>query len=289
MSEPGWDLTSGDPVVADCTAIRRLGGGRAYEAYEAFDHRRLVPVVVKLVRPHLVNHEPTLRGLEREVAMLGRLNHPVVVRGFHAHIDSDRPYVALEYLPGPRLSTLLRRHGSLPLNQLLPLAVDVSSALHYMHSIDVVHLDVKPSNLIMDATPRLIDLSIARDVDAAAALDHVVGTDRYMAPEQCKPQELGTPCPASDIWGLGATLYEAVSGRRPFPDDPDSTHPQVDGAPDPLPGSVRADVAEVLMACLATDPARRPTARDLFEAFTVVGEQVPRPRIGFFKPRQRVN
>jgi serine/threonine-protein kinase len=282
-------LTSGDPVVADCTAIRRLGGGRAYEAYEAFDHRRLVTVVVKLVRPHLVNDEPTLRGLEREVAMLGRLNHPVIVRGFHAHIDSDRPYVALEYLPGPRLSTLLRRHGPLPLNQLLPLAVDVSSALHYMHSCEVVHLDVKPSNLIMDATPRLIDLSIARDVAAAAALDHVVGTDRYMAPEQCKPQALGQPCPASDVWGLGATLYEAVSGRRPFPDGKDGDYPQADGPPDPLPSSVNPEVAEVLGACLVADPSRRPSARDLFATFAALGEHVPRPRIGFFKPRQRVN
>ena len=285
--EQGWNLHDGDEVVPRCTAIRKLGGGRAYEAYEAFDDRLLTPVVVKIVRPHLVADEPTLRGLRREVTLLGRLNHPVIVRGFHAATDGDRPYVALEYLPGPRLSTLLRKGGALPLNQLLPLAIDLCTGLHYMHDCGVVHIDVKPSNIIMDATPRLIDLSVARTIEQASALDHPVGTDRYMAPEQCAPQAGHGPGPAADIWGLGATLYEAAFGHRAFVDSPDESHPQVHDAPLPPAGSVPLPVVEPIMQCLSRDPGARPTAAELMTALAAPREQLPRPKIGFFRPKTR--
>ena len=220
------------------------------------------------------------------------MNHPVIVRGFHAATDGERPYVAMEFLPGPRLSTLIRRHGALPLQQVLPLGVELCTALHYMHACGIVHLDVKPSNVIMDATPRLIDLSIARTTEHAAALDHVVGTDRYMAPEQCDPPRTGRPGPASDVWGLAATLYEAVSGQRPFPDpepgdeSPAALRPQVESPPMPLTGIVPA-VSGPIMAALSVDPEDRPAPRELMELLAGVAETMPRPRIGLFRPKPR--
>ena len=101
--------------------MRLLGGGSSYEAYLAFDDLRYSPVVVKIVRPDQVDDPHTLRGLEREVDTLGRINHPAIVRGFHAVLVGTRPLVVLENLDGPRLSSLIRRHGALPLQQLLPL------------------------------------------------------------------------------------------------------------------------------------------------------------------------
>jgi serine/threonine protein kinase len=286
VSERSWGLSQGDALVEHCTVVRKLGGGRAYEAFEAFDARMQVPVVVKVVRPHLVEDRATLRGLQREVDLLGRLNHPVVVRGFHARTTGTRPYVALEYLPGPRLSTLIRTQGRLPLEQVLPLGIDLCTGLHYMHACDVVHLDVKPSNIIMDATPRLIDLSVARSVAAAAGLDHVIGTDRYMAPEQCDPAAGRPPGPASDVWGLGATLYEALFGRRPFTDDAQQPHPQRIDDPAP-PDAGPPEVVAAVMACLQRDPAARPTPVELIDVLAQARADLPRPRIGFFRPRSR--
>ncbi len=279
----GWELPRGSLIAGRCEVVRLLGGGRAYEAYEAFDTHLLAPVVVKVVRPDLVEDASTLKGLRREVDMLGRLNHPTIVRGFHADTGGEQPYVALEFLPGPRLSTLIRKNGPLAPEQVTSLGVDLASALHYMHACDIVHLDVKPSNTIMDASVRLIDLSVARSVAEAEALDHVVGTDRYMAPEQCDPPSSGRPGPASDVWGLGVTLYEAACGEHPFPTVGDQPQHSEDADPSPLP----PDLATPIMACLDREPARRPSPRDLFRSFGEIREGLPAPKVGFFRPRTR--
>ena len=198
-----WELHEGEEIAPGLLAMSRLGGGHAYEAYLAWSERLYCHVVVKIVRPDQTEDARTLRGLRREVEMLGRLDHPVVVRCFGSVVDGPRPHVVLEHLDGPRLSSLLRKHGPLPLEQLLPLALQICSALHYLSLQDVVHLDIKPSNIIMGSTPRLIDLSIARSTEAAARLDHVVGTDDFLSPEQCDPQGTGfppAPRPTSGDW-----------------------------------------------------------------------------------------
>lgn len=101
--------------------------------------------------------------------MLERLQHPVVVRGFDAVLGGSRPHLVLEHLEGPRLSTLVRRHGPLPPEQLIPLALQLCSALHYLAAEGVAHLDLKPANTIMSGSPRLIDLSVAMSAEEDAA------------------------------------------------------------------------------------------------------------------------
>src|SRR5687767_10597047 len=125
-------------------------------------------VVAKLLRPHLVDDAHALRGLKKEAAMITGLDHPVLMRGFGAVKEGERPHLVLEHLEGPRLSTLLRQQRRLALEQAIPLGVQLSSALIFMHNQGVVHLDVKPRNIIMGAPPRLIDLSIARTFADAA-------------------------------------------------------------------------------------------------------------------------
>jgi serine/threonine protein kinase len=122
----------------------------------------------------------------------------------------------LEHLEGPRLSTLIRKYGPLEPEQLFPLGLQLCSALHFIEAEGVVHLDVKPSNIIMGAPARLIDLSIARTFDELARMTYPIGTDAYMPPEQCDPLGRGPITSAADIWGMGATLYHAAAGRRPF-------------------------------------------------------------------------
>lgn len=281
-----WRLAEGDPITPELTAATLLGGGNAYEAYLAFDEITYAPVVVKVLRPDQVDDGSSLRGLRREVEMLALVNHPVVVRGLRHDLDGERPHVVLEQIEGPRLSSLIRRNGPLQEQQYLPLAVDIASALHYLGHVEVAHLDVKPSNIIMGAPARLIDLSVARSLDRAAALTVRIGTDAYMAPEQADPGgRFGVPCAASDVWGLGATLFEAVAGHRPFrhgdleSDHREDQYPQLVDEPGELPGRVPAEVAKLLYAALDRQPANRPLASEVSDRLAPVLDRLPRARL----------
>ena len=290
-SDESWGFGNGDPITPDLTAIRLLGGGSSYEAYVAFDDVTYAPVVVKVVRPHRVDDESSLRGLRREVDTLSMVNHPVVARGLRAVLEGERPHVVLEAIDGPRLSTLVRKHGPLPEHQYLPLGIEIASALHYFRRIGIVHLDIKPSNIIMGAPARLIDLSVARRVADARQLTYPIGTDPYMAPEQCDPPSSGTPDFATDVWGLGATLFEAIAGYRPFDDgdeaaeDPAMRFPQLAELAYGLPEKVAPDVAKVVLSCLEPDPADRPLPHELAEGLEPALARLPKARLSGWKVR----
>ena len=290
-TETRWHLDQGDQIAPGRHALKRLGGGHRYEAYLAFDERQHAVVVVKLIRPHLIADEHTLAGLRAEAEMVERLDHPVILRGFDAILDGPRPHLVLEHLEGPRLSTLIRRHGPLQPEQLIPLAMQLCSALHYLGEEEVVHLDLKPANTIMSGPPRLIDLSVALSLDEAGRLSRPVGTDAYMAPEQCDPVALGPVGTAADVWGLGATLYRAATGERPFPgaepgsDDPQVRWPQLRARPDPSP--LPEAIAEPVLACLDPKPGNRPRAAALGDALEPVLRAQAKPRLSGLKPRWR--
>jgi eukaryotic-like serine/threonine-protein kinase len=288
---PHWRFEEGDEFAPGRYALKRLGGGHRYDAYVAWEQHLHAVVVAKLVRPHLTDDEHTLEGLAAEADTLTRLNHPVLLRLFDAVLEGTQPHLLLEHLEGPRLSTLLRKYGPLPPEQLVPLAVQLCSALHYLAHEKTVHLDVKPSNIIMGAPPRLIDLSVARSLEAAASLDHPVGTDAYMAPEQCEPARLGPVGPAADVWGLGATLYKAATGERAFSEPGAKDEPAEIRWPQlvepPAPPSVRlpSALADPIMACLAREPAERPAPADVSAAIEPLLEALPKPRLSRLKPR----
>ena len=282
-----WGLREGDPITPELTAVRLLGGGSAYEAYLAFDEITYAPVVVKVLRPGKVGDESSLRGLRREVQSLAHVNHPVVVRGLREELEGERPHVVLEHIDGPRLSSLIRRYGPLQPQQYLPLAIDIASALHYFRRVDVVHLDIKPSNVIMGAPARLIDLSVARPAAQAAELKVPIGTDAYMSPEQADPGRAGSPGFASDVWGLGATLFHAVAGYRPFDvgnleaEALGERYPQLVDEPYELPSSVPTEVQKLIFATLERDPAKRPMPHEVAGALEPVLAAQPAARLSF--------
>jgi serine/threonine-protein kinase len=286
-----WGFAEGEAIVPRRSAIKRLGGGYRYEAYLAWDDHLRSLVVVKVVRPGLVDDRRTLRGLAAEVEMLERLDHPVIVRSFGAALEGPRPHVVLEHLEGPRLSTLLRKYGPLPAEQLVPLALQVAAAIHYLGEERVVHLDVKPANIIMGAPPRLIDLSIAETTEDCREIASAVGTDSYMAPEQCLPEATHPIGPAADVWGLGVTLYRAAADKRPFGKgdrdsaDPAKRWPQLVEPPAPLDAKIPSGIAEPIIACLAFDPAARPSPGAVADSLEAVLEDLPKPKISKLKPR----
>jgi serine/threonine protein kinase len=294
MTHQEWGLAPGDEIAPGLTAMRLLGGGERYEAFLGFDDHRYCPVVVKVVRPDQVDDGGALRGLRREFDLARRLDHPGILRAFGLVDSGPRPHLVLEHIEGPRLSTLLRRHGPLPPQQLLPLGIELAAAAHYLAAEQVVHLDIKPSNIIMGAPPRLIDLSIARSVADAARLDHTIGTDRYLAPEQADPPHTGVPGPPADVWALGVTLFEAHVGYRPFDDGVDDSAapaehrwPQLLDDPRPLPDGTPPDLSKVVMACLDRRPENRPSAAEVAEALEPLLAALPKPVLGGFRPGGR--
>jgi serine/threonine protein kinase len=265
-----WGFEEGDEIAPGRSVLRPLGGGSRYEVQLVWDDRLFAIMVAKVIRPDQVDSSKALQELREEAEALERLAHPVLVRGFDAVLDGPHPHVLIEHLEGWTLRRLIRKGGPLGLEQLLPLAAHVAAALHYMHEEGWVHLDTKPDNIVMGIPPRLIDLSIAYTVEDAARITGSIGTDPYMPPEQCAPERFpGRIGPPADVWGLGATLYHAVSGHRPFPreegasesEERDVRFPQLVHEPEYL-VDAPATLRELIESMLAFEPADRPTAAD---------------------------
>jgi eukaryotic-like serine/threonine-protein kinase len=265
-----WGLAEGAEIAPGRSVLQAIGGGHRYEVYLVWDEKLFSIMVAKVLRPDLAESKSALRGLQREADALGRLAHPVLLRGFGAALEGPYPHVLVEHLEGPTLRRLIRRGGPLPPEQALPLALHVSAALHYLHGEGMVHLDVKPDNIVMGIPPRLIDLSLARTIESARRITDYIGTNAYMPPEQCAPGQAGVIGPASDVWGIGATLFHAVTGRRPFP-KPASTaedapleerFPQLTMQPREPGPKVAWALAEAIMPTLRADPGERPSAAE---------------------------
>jgi eukaryotic-like serine/threonine-protein kinase len=280
---PTWGLEEGDAIAPGRTVLRQLGGGRRYEVFLVWDDHRLAVLVAKVLRPEHARARAALAELTGEAEALARLAHPVIMRGFDAVVDGRFPHLLVEHLEGPTLRELIERGGALPLEQTLPLGLHVASALHYLAAEEMVHLDVKPDNIVMGAPPRLIDFSVARSLAAARRLRRPVGTNAYMAPEQRNPapgpdsradDDRTAPVPNSsgvgppaDVFGLAATLHHAVTGHR-------------DRA-EAFPRHVPRALADLLRAGLAPEPADRPTAAELAGGLEPLVASLPRrPGLG---------
>ena len=292
-----WGFEEGDEIAPGRSVLKPIGGGSAYEVMLVFDDHLFSIMVAKVVRPDQLEDESTMRGLRREAEALERLAHPTLIRGFDAVLDPPHPHVLIEHLEGPTLRRLIKRDGPLPEEQLLPLALHVASALHYLAGEEIVHLDVKPDNIVMGVPPRLIDLSVARPFERARRIEGAIGTDPYMAPEQCgAPEYRGLIGGATDVWGLGATLFHAATGMRPFPrergagesGDREARFPQLVAEPQEFPRGVSPAFAELILATLRKDPAERPSARELALALEPLVASMPKMvRLGRGGTRKR--
>lgn len=259
-----WRLARGDEIDPGLVVIDELGGGTRYEVFEAWDRDLFCTVAAKVLRPDRIDNERSLASFEREAMMAEGLRHPNLVRLLRWNAKPPRPYIVLEFISAPTVSDLLDDVGHISVPEIVLLAIRMLSALHYLHERSLLHLDVKPGNITTGDPPRLLDLSIARFAPGPLRLRQAIGTPAYMAPEQCRREHV---TPATDIFGLGATLYESLTGMAPFPRGdagaatPEERYPQLVERPEPLrevmPG-LPSLLDDFVMSCLAPDPAHRP-------------------------------
>ncbi len=275
-----WEFGEGEEIRPGRAVLKTIGGGNRYEVCLVWDESLFALGVAKVIRPDQVDDDKALRDLEREVDALESLAHPTLVRCFDADLEGTHPHVLIEHLEGPSLRRLIRRDGAIPLEQLVPLAAHVAGALQYMANSDYVHLDVKPDNIVMGVPPRLIDLSIARTLERAARTAGPLGTDPYMAPEQCGAAGTAGIGPATDAWGLGATLFHAVSGEKPFPsgsgDSGPERFPQLSEQPAALPARLPEPLRVLILELLDPDPARRPSCGEVVGRLEPLLAELPR-------------
>jgi serine/threonine protein kinase len=152
-----------------------------------------------------------------EAKMVGKLQHPNIVPIFDAGEEDGRRYVVTEHVHGARTLSAYCRSGSLlPIDQVVSIMYKCAKALHYAHSRGVVHRDIKPSNILLtqEGDVRIVDFGIALVADSdVSRLEGVAGSPAYMSPEQVQGLELDA---RSDLYSLGAVMYEMLCGQRPF-------------------------------------------------------------------------
>ncbi len=198
-----------------------------------------------------------------EAKMVGKLQHPNIVPIYDAGEEDGRRYVVTEHVHGARTLSAYCRPGSLlPIDQVVNIVYKCAKALHYAHSRGVVHRDVKPSNILLtqDGDVRIVDFGIALVADSdVSRLEGVAGSPAYMSPEQVQGLELDA---RSDLYSLGAVMYEMLCGQRPFRAGAlgKLLRQVVQTPPEPL-REVRADIPEELealvMRVLQKDPGNR--------------------------------
>jgi eukaryotic-like serine/threonine-protein kinase len=292
MTQPrkqSWKAPRGSEVVPGRHVIDRLGGGRRTEVYRCTDDVTGEPVAVKVLRPGR-NDPRDIRMLAREARTLAALDHPSFPRLLDSNLDADPAWIVMSQADGPALSTLVADHGLLEVEQARPLAHDVADALAHLHDRGRVHLDVKPSNILMGARAILLDLGASRTIKQAAALSGV-GTVAWLSPEQADPDRFGPPGPPADVWGLGMVLLYATTGTNPLearrhddpPDEADLARACLEAV-----AQVPASLQDLVRAALATAAADRPTAaeaRDLTRSVATSGGSLRRISSFFRGPR----
>lgn len=186
--------------------------------FKAFDTVLGRFVAIKVVAPALANQLEFVQRFLQEAQVASRLDHPNIVTIYDiGTLEDGRPFIALQLVEGVTLETLIERQAPLPPTQAVDVLRQAASALDYLHSFGLVHRDVKPGNILVDANGRavLTDFGIALALDSArlTLTGMVMGTPRYMAPEQVSDGQLSS---ASDIYALAVTAFELLSGRPPF-------------------------------------------------------------------------
>ena len=206
-------LRAGTQLIPGLEVLDHLKRTQVLDVYDVWSEERRARCVAKTLRPDRLEDTRARRALAREARLLQSLTHPHIVRCYE-YIAQPQPVVLLETLQGATLARLLddRPRRRLPASDLGWLGIHVCSALAYLHRQPLLHLDLKPSNVISDnGQAKLIDLSIAR---APGRARPGIGTREYMAPEQHAGGRVDF---ATDIYGLGGVLFEAATGERPTP------------------------------------------------------------------------
>jgi eukaryotic-like serine/threonine-protein kinase len=262
-----------------------IATGGMGSVYRALDQHLGRPVAIKVLKRSLADEPMFLERFRREARAAAAINHPNVARVFDYGERGSEPFIVMELVEGETLAERIDRQGRLPWREAFAIAEQVARALAAAHAHGVVHRDVKPANILLDASGqvKVSDFGIARAARATTLTrpGMVLGSANYVAPEQAQ----GNPvAPAADLYSLGCVLFEAVTGSTPY-QGPNAVaiatqHVSAD-VPDPrgLVPDLPAEAAELVMRSLRKDPAARfASGSAMADALAAVAAQGQAPR-----------
>jgi serine/threonine-protein kinase len=267
---PG-ELQEGDLVGGTCTVLDYIGRGAMGHVYRVRHNSLNSEYALKMLSSDQFNEEAT-RLFKRESYAITKLSHPNIVRIYESGLHDDRlPYYAMELLAGRDLGRKIRDTGPLPLTDAASIFIEVCKGLSYSHSKGIVHQDIKPGNIFLLDKPgvsrekvKVVDFGIvkfSRTKDLENPDGDVQGTPFYMSPEQCMGQSVDD---RSDIYSLGCTLFETLTGRLPFcgANPSETMHMQVkDPAPTLSSASDGKEFPGAMEAVIAKSMAKSPAER----------------------------
>jgi hypothetical protein len=281
MGEAAPALTGIELVLDRYRPLRPLGAGGSGSVWLARDEKTGLDVALKMI----AREGKAAARAEREAAAAAHLRHPACLRAYGFGRDSRHVYIAYEFVPGQTYREALRA-GTLTEDDAVEACAQVCDGLAHAHAAGILHRDIKPSNVLLADGPRVsarvLDFGLAQMADAETLTEagDVPGTLAYISPERLAG---GEATPAADIWAVGVMLWEALAGRHPFwRGSMLETARAIEAGARPL-GELRPDLPKQLLrlvdSTLATNPAKRPTARSLADALrgVVVSASTPRP------------
>jgi len=242
--------------------LEEIGRGGMGVVYRATDRRLGRVVALKRLPESLQNHPKAVELFLREARSAAALNHPNIVTVFDAGREADAYYIAMELLQGRPLTAILQARGRLSPRDAAKLVGQVAAGLDFAHGQKIIHRDIKTANLFFtrSRTLKIMDFGLAKMMEEVRRATTVIGgTPYYMAPEQSLG---GTAGPSADLYALGVTLFELVTGRLPFPDGDVAYHHRHTPPPDPrgiVPG-LPDEMAELVLQLLAKEPGERPAS-----------------------------
>jgi WD40 repeat protein len=262
----GPDLQTAARAFGRCyTLLKKIGGGGQGEVWKAFQSNPDRLVAIKIVKGGYLASPEDVRRFREETEIISRLDHPHVIPVYEVGEHRGHHYFSMKLMAGgslaQRLAPYRDRHG-----EAADLVIQIAETVQHAHNHGVIHRDLKPSNILFDAEgrPYLTDFGLAKrfgaDVEATES-GSIVGTAPYMSPEQASGKS-GVVTTASDVYGLGATLYAVLTGRPPFTGDSvveilDRVRECNPASPSKVNPGVPRDLAAVCLKCLEKDPARR--------------------------------
>jgi serine/threonine protein kinase/tetratricopeptide (TPR) repeat protein/TolB-like protein len=261
--DPSAPLEPGTILGERYEILARLGEGGMGAVYKARDSELDRLVALKVIRPELAGHPDVLRRFKQELILARQVTHKNVIRIFDLGMADGRKFITMDYIDGRDLKSILTERGKLPPAEAVPIVQQICRGLEAAHVEGVVHRDLKPQNIMLDANGRVwvMDFGLARSMELVGMTrtGMLMGTPDYMSPEQARAAKVDA---RSDIFSLGIIFYEILTGQLPFKADTmmATLLKRVQEKPAPpnvVDPSIPQPLSDVVMKCLEVDVARR--------------------------------